>query len=906
MKNYLENIDKVLENLGADKEKGFNDDQVIESRSLYGENSFSKEKEKSLFKRILEALFEPMIFILIIAAAITVGVNIFKIVNGQHGEFVESIGILIAIALSTTITVFMEGRSKKAFEALNKIKENIAVKTIRNGIITLVPQKELVVGDIIQLETGDKIPVDARLIESLELQVDEASLTGESLPVNKDAKKIIKKEDTPLAERFNMVYGGTYITAGNARAVITDVGDNTEFGKIADELKKQDKTLTPLQEKLAKLGKAISIIGISLSVFILIIQIVKLFLGNNINFENVSEAFISSIVLIVAAVPEGLPTIVAASLAINIIKMAKENALVKNLVASETVGSTNIICSDKTGTLTENKMTVIKVFEAGKFIDPKQTTSPYLLNNFSINTSAHLEYIEKDQIKFIGSPTEGALLIVHDQVTQESYLESRKKAEIIYSYPFASETKSMTTIVEENNKKIVYTKGSTEKILHLCNKIYIDGGAKELKEHINYVEEQIHYFESQGMRLIGFAHKELTESYNYKEDRKLIEGEMIFDGFVVIKDPIRKEVYEAINHCRQAGISVKMLTGDNIVTARAIAAELGILDDKSLVLKAQDIEKITDQELETKIDDIKVIARSTPLTKLRVVNMLKARGNVVAVTGDGINDAPAIKSADVGIAMGITGTEVSKEASDVVLLDDSFATIVKAVKWGRGIYENFQRFLQFQLTVNLSSVFVIVTTILIGFAAPFNAIQILWINLIMDGPPALTLGLEPIRNDLMKNAPTKRNANIVTKKMLGNIIINGIYISFIILLQKITNFLGAGENEMATVIFTLFVLFQLVNAFNSRELGNTSVLKNIVNNKVMLIVFAGTFFLQLLITQFGGPAFNTNPLSLMMWLKILLTALSVLLISEIVKLIRRIAGAIIRKIKNNKIPDTVK
>ena len=893
MNSYLDSKEKIIQELGSNQEIGLSDQEVLESRELYGENAFSQEKPVSLFKRIIEALKEPMIFILIIAAVITISVNIFKMVNGQHAEFVESVGILIAISLSTTITIVMEGRSKKAFEALNKIKENIAVKTFRNGAITLVPQKDLVVGDIIQVETGDKIPVDARLLDSINLQVDESSLTGESVPVNKNSHVKIKNEHTPLAERFNMIYGGTFITAGNGKAIVTQVGDSTEFGKIADELKKQDKTTMPLQEKLGKLGKAISILGITLATFIFLIQLIKLYIAGNITFDTVSETFITSIVLIVAAVPEGLPTIVAASLAINIMKMAKENALVKNLIASETVGAINIICSDKTGTLTENKMTVIKVFEDCEFINPEQTKSDYLLSNFVLNSTAHLETDEKGKINFIGSPTEGAILVVHDKVRKQSYVDVRKEAKIVHTYPFSSEEKKMTTIVELDGKVVALTKGSTEKVMSLCTKVVTCDGIKNMSEQIKNLEEQVHYFESQAMRLIGFAHKELIETHNYDTDKKIIETEMIFDGFVVIKDPIRKEVYGAINSCRDAGVSVKMLTGDNLVTAKAIATELGIIDKNSLVLKAAAIEEMTDKELEEKIDNIKVIARSTPLVKLRIVNMLKKKGNVVAVTGDGINDAPALKSSDVGIAMGITGTEVSKEASDIVLLDDSFATIVKAIHWGRGIYENFQRFLQFQLAVNLSSVIVIVTTILIGLKAPFSAIEILWINLIMDGPPALTLGLEPIRSDLMKNKPTSRSASIVTKTMLSNIVINGLFVSIVIILQEIYNFLGATDANQGTVVFTLFVLFQLINAFNARELGNSSILRHITNNKTMLVVFAGTFVLQFLITQFGGAAFGTVALDFAMWIKIIATSFSVLLVGELVKLIR--GGAIKKK-----------
>ncbi len=566
--------------------------------------------------------------------------------------------------------------------------------------------------------------------------------------------------------------------------------------------------------------------------------------------------------------------------------MAKENALVKNLVASETVGAVNIICSDKTGTLTENKMTVIKVFEDGDFINPEDMKSGHLLRNFAINTSAHLELNNKGEMKFIGNPTEGALLVVHDNVSNESYNQIRKHSNIVHTYPFSSEKKKMTTIENINGDFIALTKGSTEKVLSLCDRVMTKEGIKGIKGEIKNIEEQVHYFESQAMRLIGFSHKELPKTHNYENDEKDIESAMIFDGFVVIKDPIRKEVYGSINSCRDAGISVKMLTGDNLVTAKAIASELGIIDKNSLVLKAVAVEAMSDKELEEKIDYIKVIARSTPLVKLRIVNLLKKKGNVVAVTGDGINDAPALKSSDVGIAMGIAGTEVSKEASDIVLLDDSFATIVKAIHWGRGIYENFQRFLQFQLAVNLSSVIVIVTTILIGFKAPFTAVEILWINLIMDGPPALTLGLEPIRGDLMKNKPTSRNSSIVTGIMLSNIVITGVFMSIVIILQEVYNFLGAADASKSTVVFTLFVLFQLINAFNARELGNVSIFKHIANNKTMLIVFLGTFILQFLITQFGASSFGTVPLDLTMWIKLIATSLSIVLVGEFVKFIR--------------------
>lgn len=362
---------------------------------------------------------------------------------------------------------------------------------------------------------------------------------------------------------------------------------------------------------------------------------------------------------------------------------------------------------------------------------------------------------------------------------------------------------------------------------------------------------------------------------------------MIYDGFVAITDPLREEVFEAVEHCKTAGIDLKILTGDNIITAKAIANKLGILNDGSLTLEAKEIDALSDKELLEILPKIKVIARSTPIIKMRVVNVLKSIGNVVAVTGDGINDAPAIKNADVGIAMGIAGTEVSKEASDIVLLDDSFSTIVKAVHWGRGIYENFQRFIQFQLTVNLSSVIVVLVSLLAGFKSPFTALQLLWINIIMDGPPALTLGLEPIRNDLLNRKPIARDSNIVSKGMLSRIVFNGVFISSIFMLQTTTNILGGTAQQQSTILFTLFVVFHLFNAFNSRELSDTSIFINLTKNKIMLLVFGITFLLQIIITQFGGAFFRTVPLTYGMWIKICCLAFSVIIASEIFKTLKR-------------------
>ncbi len=876
MKPYLEPAQQTLERLGVEPERGLDDAQVQQSAQKNGRNSFTREKPVSLAKRIKEAASEPMIIMLIAAAVIALAVNIARAVTGGEADFIECVGIFVAIFLSVIITVVMEGKSAKAFEALNQMNEDVLVKVIRCGQVQMLLQKELVVGDIVCVETGDKISADGRLFESSALHADEASLTGECVPVEKDACAVLEQEGTPVAERINMLYSGCFITGGSGKMVVSAVGDNTEFGKIARELSHTEKSSTPLQEKLAKLGKLITMLGAIAAAVVFLIQLFTFLSNGTASLDTISEAFITSIVLIVAAVPEGLPTIVAVSLAINIIKMAKQNALVKKMVACETVGCINVICSDKTGTLTENRMTVTQIGLGSGTVPPEKLSDEALIYNFCMNSTADVSFACA-QPDFIGNPTECALLVAAHRAGYD-YKEMRGANEPEYVFPFSSETKNMTSIFERDGRKIAYTKGSPEKILEQCS---MDDTLRR------EIELGIIGFQEKACRVIAFAHKDVSQLCDYENNRELIESQMIYDGYVAITDPLRADVFDAVEHSRSAGIDLKILTGDNIVTATAIANELGILEEGHIAVEAGKLEVLSEKELCERLSNICVIARSTPTVKMRVVNALKKMGNVVAVTGDGINDAPAIKNADVGIAMGISGTEVSKEASDIVLLDDSFSTIVKAVQWGRGIYENFQRFIQFQLTVNLSSVIVVLCSILMGFASPFTALQLLWINIIMDGPPALTLGLEPIREDLMKRRPIGRDSSIVTKGMLSRIAFNGIFISIVFLCQHTWNFLGVAPQQASTALFTLFVVFQLLNAFNSRELSDASMFQNIGNNKLMLLVFAITFSLQILITQFGGALFNTVPLPIDVWLKIVALGCSVIVASELFKLVKR-------------------
>ena len=874
--------EELLAQTGSDAERGLASSQVEASRAAHGANSFTQAKGESLARRIWDASTEPMLLMLIFAAVITLGVNIARYFTGGEYNFLECAGIFCAIALSVVITIITEGKSAKAFEELNRINEDTLVKVVRDGEPTQVPQRDIVVGDVLLVETGDKIVADGRLLASVDLSVNESSLTGESMPVAKDADAACDAA-TPVAERANMLYSGCFVAAGTGTLLVTGVGNDTEFGQIAKELGTIEKSTTPLQEKLDRLGKQITVLGCSAAAIVFAIEIVTFLMNNTFNWETVSDAFITSIVLIVAAVPEGLPTIVAVSLALNIIKMSRENALVKKMIACETIGCVNIICSDKTGTLTENKMTVQTVWTPAGNVAPADLADPALLRNFCINGNANVTP-EGDGWNFIGNPTECSLLVAAHKAGYD-YQQLRRDADVVRVFPFSSQNKDMSTVVREQaadgaERLTLYVKGNPEKILSMC-----PGVSEEERRRIDALMED---YQSHAGRLLGFAHRELAGFDD--EAQEDVERDLVFDGFVVISDPLSPDVYDAIRRCREAGIEVKMLTGDNIRTARAIANELHMLEDGHIAVEAADIEAMSDEELSDALGRIQVIARSTPLVKMRVVKLLKARGNVVAVTGDGINDAPAIKNADVGIAMGIAGTEVTKEASDMVLLDDSFSTILKAVQWGRGIYENFKRFIQFQLTVNVSSVIVVVFSILAGFEAPFTALELLWINIIMDGPPALTLGLEPIRDDLLQHEPTRRDASILDRTMLFRIFANGIYISAIFMAQHFWNFLGCAEGEKATVLFTLFVLMQLLNAFNCRELNNVPMLRNVGNNKLMLGVFGLVLAMQFAITEFGAAVFETVPLSAALWGKMLLCAVSVVVVDEAVKAVRRAMG----------------
>ncbi|WP_079392745.1 cation-translocating P-type ATPase, partial [Clostridioides difficile] len=740
------NVDKeeVTKDLSVNPEKGLSESEVKTRREKYGLNEFTPKEEGSFWDDLKESLSEPMIVILIIAA----------VVSAVIGETHDAIGIVGAIAIGIAIGMITEGRSKKAAEALSKLTENIEVKVLRDGEVHQISKSELVPGDIVYIETGDMVPADGRLIESINLKIREDMLTGESDDVSKKCDVVVSMEEIeskgavvvqePIpAKQINMVFGGTLVAYGRGALVVTSIGDNSEMGKIAQNLSETDEQ-TPLQIKLGNLGGLIAKVSSAVAGLLFIFMVFQMVSKNVLNvdmsgilpflesIDPVKTAFTVCVALIVAAVPEGLPTMINMTLAITMQKMAKINALVTKKEACETIGSVSVICSDKTGTLTENRMTVEVAYVDGRYIESsEEEINSYFEENCMINSTADVEHNDGD-IKYLGSATECALLLYYKNV---DYRQVRKNSNIVAQNPFTSDSKRMTSVIGQDNHHVLLSKGAPEVLLELCSHIQRGKDIVPLTENIKHeILEEIKKLQIKSMRTLGFAYKEISQAeeeaaVTAESDAmnvSAMENNLVFSGFVGIRDPLRKDVIESVNTANKAGVSVKMLTGDNINTARAIGEELGLLKNNMRVVEASYIDTLDDEELKQEIQSISIVARSKPDSKMRIVSALQKSGDVVAVTGDGINDAPALSKADVGIAMGISGTEVSKNAADIILTDDSFSTIVKGIKWGRGIYDNFQRFVQFQLTVNVIAFLVAIISQVMGQEMPFTTIQLLW------------------------------------------------------------------------------------------------------------------------------------------------------------------------------------
>ncbi|MFR3558370.1 MAG: calcium-translocating P-type ATPase, PMCA-type [Paraclostridium sordellii] len=868
---YNKDVNMVTKDLDSNLSTGLSNEEVEKRRLKFGLNEFTPHEGSSFFEDLKDSLTEPMIIILLIAA----------VVSALVGEIHDALGIIGAIALGVAIGMITEGKSKKAADALSKMTENIEVKVLRNGHITTISKNELVPGDVVMLETGDMIPADGRLVESINLKVREDMLTGESDDVSKKADVIIhveeieakgeKVEQDPIpAKQINMVFGGTLVAYGRGTMIVTSIGDNTQMGEIAQNLNVEQEE-TPLQIKLGDLGSKIAKVSSAIAGLLFIYMVGHMVIAKTLHINTsspvaflesidpIKTAFTVCIALIVAAVPEGLPTMINMTLAITMQKMAKINALVTKKEACETIGSVSVICSDKTGTLTQNRMTVEEVAIEGM----------YFLENCLINSTADIEIDKDSNVKYMGSATECALLLKHKD---KDYNKARQNANIIDQEQFSSATKQMSTTISLDGKEVKLIKGAPEIILQECSHMAInDEQVKAIEDsHIEEILFNISKLQEKSMRVLGFSHE--------------VDGMKIFNGFVGIKDPLRLDVKDAVMTAKKAGVLTKMLTGDNINTAKAIGEELGLLDNNMRAVESSYIDTLTDEELRKEIQTISIVARSKPDTKMRVVSALQALDEVVAVTGDGINDAPALSKADVGIAMGIAGTEVSKNAADIILTDDSFSTIVKGIQWGRGIFENFQRFVQFQLTVNMVAFLIAIICTVTGKDMPFTTIQLLWVNIIMDGPPALALGLEPVRKHVLDRPPIHKNAGIITKSMMYSMIGNALLMTGLIYLQIVTNFLNVNNNEQGTVTFALFAFLALFNALNCREFNTESIIPNFFKNKVALEIIGITGVAQIVLTQVFTDFFSSVPLDLMIWIKIILASFSIIVINEVVKI----------------------
>ncbi len=829
---------------------GVNEGEVAARREQYGSNDLTPPHREPVWTLYLQKYNEPITKILILAVILSGAVAVFQ----GEGIF-DTLGIVIAILLSTTISFYNEYRSSREFEALNAQRDLSGTKVIRSGSVHVVPVKEIVAGDLVILEAGDAVPADGFLLTTDALRIDESAFSGESEPVQKSDRDIARK--------------GTFVTAGRGRFLVTTVGDATEMGVIAASLGKEDKVLTPLEQKLQDLATLISRFGYIMALLVVGALAVRGALTGELTGASLQTAgamlhyFMLAVVIIVVAVPEGLPMSVALSLSIAMRKMTRVNSLVRRLIACETIGSATTICTDKTGTLTRNQMTVITSSSGNPCIPLSgvpASAGEWVGLNAALNSTAHLE--QKDgRLVAIGSATEGALLVWLGQ-NGIDYRNIRDEFTLHKQVLFDGNRKRMSTTVGIGGKQYLLVKGAPEILASLCAEPVDLSGVRALA--------------LRAMRTLAFAHKEITGG-----DES--ESTLVWDGYVGIRDPLRENVPAAVVSCRNAGIVVRMVTGDNMDTARSIASEAGIYRS-GLLLTGKEFREMGENERVSAAGRLEVMARAEPFDKLLLVQALQKNGQVVAVTGDGTNDAPALKHADVGLSMGIAGTEVAREASDIILLDDSFPTIVNAVWWGRALFENIQRFLVFQLTINISACILTFLLPLLGYPPPFTIIQILWINIIMDSIAALALCSEAPHTALMHRPPVSRDAPILTRVMWRSILLTaGFYIitgTFTIT----TGFLGGSTPaEQATIFFSAFVLSQVWNGINCRAVDGTMP-PFFKGNPVFFVLMGLIVVTQVLLVQFGGDLIGTVPLSLPDWARITLASASVLVLGVIIRL----------------------
>ncbi len=872
---------------------GLTNEQVEASRQQYGKNILTPPARTPLWKLFLEKFKDPIIKILLAAALLSLIISII------HNEYAETIGIFAAIFLATGVAFWFEMDANRKFELLNQVNDDILYKVIRNGNIHEVAKQDIVVGDIIVLETGEEIPADGELIEAISLQVNESTLTGEPVISKTTNPEHFDEEATYPS---NHILRGTTIANGRCIYEVKEVGDATEFGKVAEKATEINKDKTPLSKQLEKLARLISIIGFIVAGLTFGGLLVKDILAGVFTSDNlftlesagrILQYFMVAVTLIVVSVPEGLPMSVTLSLALSMRKMLKTNNLVRKMHACETMGATTVICTDKTGTLTQNQMQVHQTnfyALAGQKLEQDEI-STLIKEGISMNSTAFLDYTLPDKVKTLGNPTEAALLLwLHGQ--QVNYMDYREHTDIEEQLTFSTERKYMATLVKSSlgGKLILYVKGAPEILLSKCRDIRLPEGNKPIAEYRATIEEQLFSYQNQAMRTLGFAYKEVSPEHSDLETES--SSDLTFLGIAAIADPIRPDVPAAVAQCLHAGIQVKIVTGDTPATAREIGRQIGIWeagDTEEQLITGTDFEKLPDEEAAQRVLKLKIMCRARPTDKQRLVELLKRSGAVVAVTGDGTNDAPALNHADVGLSMG-TGTSVAKEASDITLLDDSFNSIATAVMWGRSLYHNIQRFILFQLTINLSALLIVLLGSLLGHQLPLTVTQMLWVNMIIDTFAAAALASLPPNPNVMNEKPRKSSDFIITRKMQHHIL--GIGITFTVLLLGMMYYFTNEQGDISrydlSVFFTTFVMLQFWNMFNAKAfLSGGSAFKNLKGSAGFLIVMLIIPIGQFLIVEFGGDVFRTVPLTLRDWGIIIGATSLVLWIGELMRLLKK-------------------
>ncbi len=841
----------VLRALQSDS-KGLSNEEAKLRLRKFGYNKLKRRKKISPLQIFLAQFKNTFVIMLLVAIIISVIMGWFEAKAAAEPRvvietYVDAIAIGAIVVLNAVVGFVQEFRSEKAMEAMEKLIAPRA-RVLRDGRATLVPAAEIVPGDILLLETGDRIAADGRLLEAVDLSVDEAILTGESSPVSKNID--VFATETPPADRKNMVFMGTHVTYGRGKAVVTSTGMNTQFGKIAEMVQVVEKEEIPLKLKIDRFSKKLGIIIVIVSIAIIFLDLIRI---GKIEIE----IFMTAVALAVSAVPEGLPAIVTVTLALGARELAKRNAVIRRLASVETLGSTTVICSDKTGTLTKGEMTVRKIFVNNQMIDVTGTgyepKGEFYLNGNSVNPmdDQYLALLLKisvlcnnanyDGRKVIGDPTEGALIVAAAKGgIHENEIEMRypRRGEI----PFSSERKRMTTIHDTpDGHRVAYMKGSPETVLQLCKCAYQNGREVKLSKSMkNKILRKNEEMASQALRVLGIAYKVISEQLTeYSEES--VENNFVFVGLVGMIDPPREEAKEAVALCERAGIKTVMITGDHKLTATAIAKELGIMK-KGLAFTGRELDDISDEEFEEMVEDVSVYARVSPEHKLRIIRALKKRGHVVAMTGDGVNDAPALKQADIGVAMGITGTDVTKEASDMILIDDNFATIVKAVEGGRVIYDNIRKFIRFLLALNFTELALVGSFAVIGLPLPLLPAMILWLNLVTDGPPAVALSMEAPVEDVMQRAPRSPKEGI-----LHGMIFFILASSLIQLTAEIGafwwGFIVIGSVEKArTMVFLVACFYELIVVWNCRSEKHNAFKVGFLTNKVLIIAVIISIF----------------------------------------------------------------